>query len=172
MAQDFNGSRGNSAGTSSSNKTRGIGGHISSGIGKGAKSMGVIGIGTAAFTAFDWKSNMSQGDSFGVAGAKAVGTGLLWHTNPALMWSYTAATTVPAMYKTGREWYRKRSDEYSLQKNSQANGVIGGGYQDTQRAQTMRQAAIQAIEGSKLNARSALGGEAKIYRDSWNRYYG
>jgi hypothetical protein len=37
---------------------------------------------------------------------------------------------------------------------------------DTQRAQTMRQAAVQAIQGSKLNARSALGGEAQIFANN------
>jgi len=172
MAQDFNGSNGNSAGASASSRARAFGGQVSKGLGRGVGKLGAVGIGTGLFTAFDWKSNMAQGDSFGVAGAKAVGTGLLWHTNPALMWSYTAATTVPAAYKMGREWYRKRSDEYSLNANRASQGVIGGGYQDSQRAQTMRQAAVQAIEGSKLNARSALGGEAKIYKDSWNRYYG
>lgn len=35
-------------------------------------------------------------------------------------------------------------------------------YQDTNQALTMRQAAVQAIQGSKLNARNALGGEASL----------
>ena len=37
-----------------------------------------------------------------------------------------------------------------------------GDFVDTRGAQTMRQATVQAIQGSKMNARSALGGEAKI----------
>lgn len=40
-------------------------------------------------------------------------------------------------------------------------------YQDTQQAVTMRQAAIQAIQGSKLNARNALGGEAALMHRSF-----
>lgn len=35
-------------------------------------------------------------------------------------------------------------------------------YQDTDQALTMRQASVQAIQGSKLNARNALGGEAAL----------
>jgi len=134
------------------------------------KTSPMMAVGIGGFTALDWKSNMAQGDSFGVAGAKSLGTALLWHTNPALMWTYTAATAIPAAYQAGNQWYRKTSDAYRMQLSSQSNGVVGGMYQDTQRAQTMRQAAVQAIEGSKLNARSALGGEAKIYKDSWSRY--
>lgn len=42
-------------------------------------------------------------------------------------------------------------------------------YQDTQQAATMRQAAIQAIQGSKLNARNALGGEAAMMHRRWVR---
>jgi hypothetical protein len=42
-------------------------------------------------------------------------------------------------------------------------------YQDTQQAATMRQAAIQAIQGSKLNARNALGGEAAMMHRRWTR---
>lgn len=42
-------------------------------------------------------------------------------------------------------------------------------YQDTQQAATMRQAAIQAIQGSKLNARNALGGEAAMMHRRWSR---
>ena len=37
---------------------------------------------------------------------------------------------------------------------------LGGNYQDTQQALTMRQAGVQAIQQSKMNARSALGTEA------------
>jgi hypothetical protein len=48
-------------------------------------------------------------------------------------------------------------------------GIVGGNYMDTQRALTMRQAAVQAIQGSKLNARSALGGEARILAAQWHK---
>ncbi|MFP3359475.1 hypothetical protein R0K17_19275, partial [Planococcus sp. SIMBA_143] len=48
-------------------------------------------------------------------------------------------------------------------------GTIGGGYMDTQRALTMRQAAVQSIEASKMNSRSSLGGEARILSNTWTR---
>lgn len=40
---------------------------------------------------------------------------------------------------------------------------IGGNFQDSQSAHTMRQAATQQIQANKMNARSALGGEARIF---------
>ena len=43
-----------------------------------------------------------------------------------------------------------------------ATSNVVGDFVDTRGAQTMRQATVQAIQGSKMNARSALGGEAKI----------
>lgn len=42
-------------------------------------------------------------------------------------------------------------------------------YQDTQQAATMRQAAVQAIQGSKLNARNELGNEAYMMHRAWSR---
>lgn len=39
---------------------------------------------------------------------------------------------------------------------------VGGGYQDTQQAYTMRQRAVQAIQQSRMNARSVLGNEASL----------
>lgn len=42
-------------------------------------------------------------------------------------------------------------------------------YQDTQQAATMRQAAVQAIQGSKLNARNSLGSEAALMHRAWSR---
>lgn len=42
-------------------------------------------------------------------------------------------------------------------------------YQDTNQAATMRQAAVQAIQGSKLNARNSLGNEASMMYRPWSR---
>lgn len=39
---------------------------------------------------------------------------------------------------------------------------LGGDYTDTQQALTMRQAGVQAIQGSRMNARNALGNEAQL----------
>lgn len=43
----------------------------------------------------------------------------------------------------------------------------GTTYMDTQKNLTMRQSAVQAISGSKLNARSAMGGEARLMHRSY-----
>ena len=39
---------------------------------------------------------------------------------------------------------------------------VGGNYIDTQQAYTMRQRAVQAIQSSHMNARSALGNTARM----------
>ena len=44
---------------------------------------------------------------------------------------------------------------------------FGGNYQDTQAAYTMRQRGVQAMQASKLNARSVLGSEARTFHTTF-----
>jgi hypothetical protein len=69
-------------------------------------------------------------------------------------------------YTAAYNWQRQKRADWN---NAHLQGMVGGNYQDSQRALTMRQAAVEAIQGSKLNARSALGGEARILNSNWNR---
>ncbi|WP_460291639.1 hypothetical protein [Bacillus cereus] len=103
--------------------------------------------------------NVSSGDDLGTGLAKAGVETALWSYAPMLMTAHTLATTVPDMAIGFQQWKRKQEDQYKL---NYMRGTVGGNYMDTQRAATMRQASVEAINGSKLNARSALGGEAKI----------
>ncbi|MDK2600728.1 hypothetical protein QO179_24850 [Bacillus stercoris] len=122
--------------------------------------------GTLGFGALDTAMNMAGGDDFGTALGKGAASAALWYTAPGMMWAYTAATTVPQAVGAGYQWYRQQKDWWN---SAHLQGTVGGNYQDTQRALTMRQAAVEAIQGSKLNARSALGGEARILNQNWSR---
>src|SRR5574344_264027 len=64
--------------------------------------------------------------------------------------------------KAAYAFRRQRHHEYTSMREAAYGNVVGGNYMDTNAALTMRQAAIQQIQGNKLNARSALGGEARI----------
>ncbi len=65
-----------------------------------------------------------------------------------------AATAIPAAYRQKEAQWR--------QYHQPAYGYVGGGYTDTEAAMTMRQAGVQAIQGSRMNARSALGSEGRL----------
>lgn len=129
-------------------------------------SQGFLTKGNAAFGVLDAAMNMAAGDDAGTAMLKAGASTALWYTAPGVMAAYTAATVAPAALSAGYTWHQKQKQWWN---NSHLQGSLGGQYQDTQRALTMRQAAVQQIQGSKLNARSALGGEAKLMNMNWNR---
>lgn len=122
--------------------------------------------GNVLFGAIDLPMNMAQGDDFGTAAMKAGTTAALWTVAPAIMSVHLAATALPAVAGSVHQWQRGKAASWNA---GFAKGQVGGQYQDTQRALTMRQAGIEAIQGSKLNARSALGGEARILSQNWTR---
>jgi hypothetical protein len=61
-----------------------------------------------------------------------------------------------AAYEAGRgRWYKMMEQNYTA-------GQIGGGYVDTKAAYTMRQAAVQALQQSRINGNMVLGNEASF----------
>lgn len=116
-------------------------------------SLGFVGWG-----GLDAYMNMKEGDDFGTAAVKGAATGMLWTVAPGPMWAATLAPLARDGAIAAQQWHKGKSDWWQQQHLPN----FGGQYQDTQRAMTMRQAAVQQIQGSKLNARSALGGEAKL----------
>lgn len=130
---------------------------------KAIKNVGIGGVGIWA--GIDTVMNMKAGDDFGTAALKGIGSGMLWATMPGIMTAHMVATSAPAVINSVNQY--KRQKESWWYKQHLPN--FGGSYQDTRRAQTMRQAAVEAIQGSKLNARSALGGEARILSQSMYR---
>lgn len=122
-------------------------------------------LGTHALAAaFDVYSNMQEGDDLGTALLKSGVHTALAEMFPAAYWSFALGSMAYDASVATYEWWRSREAEYQ---SRYQKGTVGGGYVDTQQALTMRQAAIQAIQGSKLNARSALGGEARILATGW-----
>lgn len=110
--------------------------------------------------------NLKSGDDLGTAAFKAAGTAMLWSIAPGAMNAQMMGGMAIEGYVGYQNWKRRAQENYKMQTYQ---GMVGGGYQDTQRAMTMRQAAVQAIQGSKLNARSALGGEARILNKNTTR---
>lgn len=128
----------------------------------------VMGSGPLGF-GLDFVSNVAAGDNLGTSAMKAGVTGVLSAASPVL---FTTAITAPLVKDAALGLYKyQREKQTYWNKQFAYSNVVGGNYMDTQRAQTMRQAAIQSIQGSKLNARSALGSEARILNPYNSRRY-
>lgn len=139
--------------------------------GKGATSgarakFGGIGVMGVAFAGMDTMANLKSGDDLGTAGVKAAASAILWTAAPWTMGITTAAAAIPGAVSAGVQWQKQKKDWWNQQ---HLQGTVGGNYQDTQRAFTMRQAAVNQIQASKMNARSALGGEAQILSANYHR---
>lgn len=134
-------------------------------VGKSGLGHKVSGIGFGIGMGIDTMMNLHDGDDLGTAAVKGAFTGMLYATMPTLMFAKDMAGLGVAAYSGYTKWNREKKQWW----NNQFLPNFGGSYQDTRRAQTMRQAAVEAIQGSKMNARSALGGEAKIFSQNFNR---
>lgn len=131
----------------------------------GVKKAGYVGVG---MTALDFKMNLDQGQGIGTAAIKSAASYALWTTAAPAMWTYTAATVGVQATEAAYTWRKQKAEQWhAMQRPTR---VVGNGFNDTSRAQTMRQAAVQAIQGSKMNARSALGGEARLFHENSGRY--
>ena len=111
------------------------------------------------------KYRMNNGDSFMSAAFKETVENALYASNPAIMSAIQMAPLAYQGVKAAHD-FRKRKSEEMHDMRYNMYGKIGGNYMDTSRAVTMRQAAVQQIQGNKLNARSALGGEARIFANN------
>ncbi|MHC8965769.1 hypothetical protein [Priestia aryabhattai] len=123
-------------------------------------------IGGTSLAALDVKQNMNNGDNFVTASMKAAATTMLWSKFPLAMTAVTAAQVTPQAVSAYTQWKKGKEEWWNQQFY---RGTVGGNYEDTQRALTMRQAAVQQIQGSKMNARSALGGEARLLSENYLR---
>lgn len=126
---------------------------------------------TAGGLAFgaDVAANTYMGDNLGTSVAKASVTGLMFASNPVMATGLMGAGLAKDAYFGINRFNMQKKQWWNAQYAT--NNQVGGNYVDSQRAQTMRQASVQAIQGSKLNARSALGGEAKIMNPYSTRRY-
>lgn len=109
---------------------------------------------------------VQSGESLPNAVLKGAGEAALWAIAPGPMGVKMGAELIAmgagGLYKANKALTQRYNQNISSAPNFQ--------YTDTRQALTMRQAAVQAIQGSKMNARNALGGEASLmHRD--NRIY-
>jgi hypothetical protein len=116
--------------------------------------------GFAIGAGLDMMDSVSQGRGVGESAFKAVASGVMWNmigggTATALM----LAPVVPALASAVLAKNDQLASQHRMNRDP---GNLNFSYTDTQQALTMRQAAVQAIQGSKMNARSALGGEARL----------
>lgn len=143
------------------------------GVGVGATS--IIGGGKAAYGALKGqgitgmgmmrglnqvRTETAQGRSLGASMLKGAAVGVLQSSAPHLMYGIGASQMAISGTKAAINFRHQRGQEIAL---GQTYGRVGGNFADTGQAQTMRQAAVQQIQHNKLNARSALGGEARIF---------
>lgn len=139
-------------------------------MGLGQKALGYakknpLGVWAGVGFLMDVSYEQKQGSGFGASVAKAAVQNALLETNPVLM---TAAQLAPLAIQgaVAAHQFRRTKEEERFDAKHNGYGRIGGNYLDTMQAQTMRQAAVQQIQGNKLNARSALGGEARIFANT------
>lgn len=133
--------------------------------GLGAKAVSAVAnpnVRAAGYFAMGVNSELKRSDrSMGAAVAKTAVTSAFYASNPFLAMGVQLAPAAVQGARAAHQFRRTKAEELSqIRQYSQS---VGGGYIDTNQALTMRQAAVQQIQGNKLNARSALGGEARIF---------
>lgn len=134
------------------------------------KGMGVSGLlGTGlmvGMTAMNVGMNMKEGDSLGKAVFKEAGDAALMALGGPVYWGVQGAQIAGAV--AAGIYNLSNTKTSTFRQNTRTSPQFR--YVDTESAYTMRSAAVQAIQGSKLNARSALGGEARLLsrREAYN----
>ena len=99
------------------------------------------------------------GDSNG----EAVVKGAAWYVAEKFVPGAMMLPVLVDVAKAGYEMYHE-DKLYGQGKIQQYyRGNFGGNFQDTQQAYTMRQRGVQALQQSKMNARSVLGSEARTF---------
>ena len=132
------------------------------------KKAGVGGVVGGAMFMSDVKTSMDEGSGLSSAVFKAGVQTALFTTHPLLMTAASLAPAIPGAYKAADTFRRGKAEQWQQLKRG-GNGMVGNGFVDTNQAYTMRQAAVQQIQGNKLNARSALGGEARIFSNGYGK---
>lgn len=100
-----------------------------------------------------------SGDSTG----EAVVKGAAWYAAEKFVPGAMLLSTLVDVGKAGYEMYHddKLYGQGRIQQYYRGN--FGGNFNDTQQAYTMRQRGVQALQQSKMNARSVLGSEARTF---------
>lgn len=94
---------------------------------------------------------------------EAVANGAFWYGAEKLIPGAMTLSMITEGAKMGYEMYHedKLYGQGKIQQYYHAG--FGGNFNDTQQAYTMRQRGVQALQQSKMNARSVLGSEARTF---------
>ena len=129
-------------------------------------NIGTVGVLNTVQAIHGVQSRVNQGDSYMSSIAKEGVNWAMFAYAPKLAMATQLAPAVVGGVRGAYRFRRQRHVDYINRKEHSAGNTVGGHYMDTNAAMTMRQAAVQQIQGNKLNARSALGGEARIFANN------
>jgi hypothetical protein len=125
---------------------------------QGQAFKGAMGAVDFGLTYADRRKQHPEESRFVSGGLSALSAGA-WLYAPEIMWAKTALDVAKGAGKMAAQMKR---DSYERQYATRDNmGIIGGNFQDTELAATTRQRGLQAIQNSRINARSALSNEAR-----------
>jgi hypothetical protein len=118
-------------------------------------------------TGFELVGRVSSGEKLSLSTiGKSVVSGVGWELiHPGAAAAYGLASLAVAGGAAAYNSVRKQQQKW---KDNRQTGMRAT-YADSEQALTMRQAAVQAIQGSRMNARNALGGEASMMHRKWTR---
>jgi hypothetical protein len=134
---------------------------------KGRLASSSIGLkGAAADWAISTYMNVKNGQSLGRALLSGGGEALAFAIAPKPMMAIYGGQMIGAGIKAGYQAQTRLEGNYRKRTDTGPSFT----YRDTNQAMTMRQAGVQAIQGSKMNARNALGGEAALMHRSKKIY--
>lgn len=138
---------------------------------KGASNIGVMAIGGAGLdgvTTYAMERAENPEGSAAVAGAKAVGTAAAWLFAEPLMWGITlgeGAAALGGMALDEAERNRKQRNEINMHvregRSGEMGGTLGGNFQDSQQAATMRQRQMDLLRQHRMSTEAVLGSEAR-----------
>lgn len=139
--------------------------------GRNASNIGVMAIGGAGLdgvTTYAMERAENPDGSAAVAGAKAVGTAAAWLFAEPLMWGITlgeGAAALGGMALEEAERNRKQRNEINMHvrqgRSGEMGGTLGGNFQDSQQAATMRQRQMDLLRQHRMSTEAVLGSEAR-----------
>lgn len=137
----------------------------------GKSQIGALGIASAGvdgYTTYALDRMENPESSALVSGAKAVGTAAAWLFAEPLMWGLTIGEGVAglgkmAMEEADRERKLRNSINMHVRegRSGELGGTLGGNFQDSEQAATMRQRQMDIMRQHKISTESVLGSEAR-----------
>lgn len=123
------------------------------------KSLNAVGSVIDAGMEFYNRRHYHPDESYLKSGIYAARNFAAWMLMPGVMWGITLGEAGMEIGKAAAQFGASAPSARAAKWS--AGGQIGMGFVDSDKAYTARQRGLQAIENSRMNARSALGNEAR-----------